>query len=66
MDLDVSYLMCYDVIPETDILPDTCIGYNTLFATSDNSIPPEEMNNGKDLPEGRRLWSWIVLCNDGK
>ncbi|KAJ5975821.1 hypothetical protein N7481_009528 [Penicillium waksmanii] len=43
----------------------TCIGYNTLFATSDTSIPREEMNNGQDLPEGRRLWTWLVLCDDG-
>ncbi|KAJ5082526.1 hypothetical protein N7532_011569 [Penicillium argentinense] len=41
----------------------TCIGYNTLFAAS--GLPKGELNNGKDLPEGRRLWSWLILCDDG-
>ncbi|KAJ5549581.1 hypothetical protein N7513_006815 [Penicillium frequentans] len=41
----------------------TCIGYNTLFVTPN---VPEEINaNGKDLPEGRRLWNWLILCDDG-
>ncbi|KAJ5198780.1 uncharacterized protein N7498_007897 [Penicillium cinerascens] len=38
----------------------TCVGYNTLFV-----VPHVNMPNGKDLPDGRRLWSWLILCEDG-
>ncbi|KAJ5620679.1 hypothetical protein N7510_004663 [Penicillium lagena] len=38
----------------------TCVGYNTLFV-----IPHMPMPNGKDLPDGRRLWSWLILFEDG-
>ncbi|KAJ5351406.1 hypothetical protein N7452_000380 [Penicillium brevicompactum] len=38
----------------------TCIGYNTLFV-----IPKLSMPNGKDLPDGKRLWTWILQTDDG-
>ncbi|XHG06833.1 hypothetical protein AWENTII_010011 [Aspergillus wentii] len=38
----------------------TCIGYNSLYV-----IPHVEIDNGKDLPDGKRLWSWLILCDDG-
>ncbi|KAJ5883600.1 uncharacterized protein N7473_010486 [Penicillium subrubescens] len=38
----------------------TCVGYNTLFVA-----PGVPVENGKDLPEGTRLWSWLILCDDG-
>ncbi|RAL10428.1 uncharacterized protein BO97DRAFT_372562, partial [Aspergillus homomorphus CBS 101889] len=38
----------------------TCVGYNSIYV-----IPGFEMDNGKDLPNGRRLWSWLILCDDG-
>ncbi|KAJ5929918.1 hypothetical protein N7466_005411 [Penicillium verhagenii] len=41
----------------------TCIGYNTLFVTP--GVPKEKNENGIDLPEGKRLWNWLVLCDDG-
>lgn len=40
---------------------DTCIGYNSLFV-----IPQTDQHNGKELPDGKRLWTWLILCNDGK
>lgn len=40
--------------------PDTCIGYNSLYVT-----PNTNNSNGKSLPEGLRLWSWLVLFDDG-
>ncbi|KAJ5889056.1 hypothetical protein N7495_009097 [Penicillium taxi] len=40
----------------------TCVGYNTLFVTPGVSSAPE---NGKGLPEGKRLWNWLILCDDG-
>lgn len=39
---------------------DTCIGYNSLYVTSKAQI-----SNGKDLPDGKRLWSWLILFDDG-
>ena len=39
---------------------DTCIGYNSLYY-----VPKLEMPNGKGLPDGRRLWSWLILFDDG-
>ncbi|KAJ5382585.1 hypothetical protein N7517_000496 [Penicillium concentricum] len=38
----------------------TCIGYNTLFV-----IPTLSQPNGKDLPDGKRLWTWLIQCDDG-
>lgn len=42
---------------------DTCIGYNTLFVAPD--VPRSELYNGEDLPEGFRVWSWLILTEDG-
>ena len=39
---------------------DTCIGYNSLYV-----VPNVEFPNGQGLPDGRRLWSWLILCDDG-
>ncbi|PYH95975.1 ADP-ribosylation factor [Aspergillus ellipticus CBS 707.79] len=38
----------------------TCVGYNSLYV-----VPHVDMSNGKELPEGRRLWAWLILCDDG-
>ncbi|KAJ5793789.1 hypothetical protein N7457_000388 [Penicillium paradoxum] len=38
----------------------TCIGYNTLFV-----IPTLSQSNGEDLPDGKRLWTWLIQCQDG-
>ncbi|KAL1983870.1 hypothetical protein VTN96DRAFT_9794 [Rasamsonia emersonii] len=40
----------------------TCIGYNSLYAVKING---REIDNGKGLPNGKRVWCWIILCNDG-
>ncbi|KEY82784.1 hypothetical protein BA78_4925 [Aspergillus fumigatus] len=38
----------------------TCVGYNSLYV-----VPNVGISNGRDLPDGKRLWSWLILCNDG-
>ncbi|GIK04445.1 hypothetical protein Aspvir_008528 [Aspergillus viridinutans] len=38
----------------------TCVGYNSLYV-----IPNVGISNGRDLPSGKRLWSWLILCDDG-
>ncbi|EED24334.1 conserved hypothetical protein [Talaromyces stipitatus ATCC 10500] len=40
----------------------TCIGYNSLYTVKVNN---KILENGKGLPEGKRLWCWIILCDDG-
>lgn len=42
---------------------DTCIGYNTLFVVPD--VPKKDMDNGEDLPDGKRIWNWLILTDDG-
>ncbi|KAL4886470.1 hypothetical protein BJY04DRAFT_73413 [Aspergillus karnatakaensis] len=38
----------------------TCIGYNSLYV-----VPNLDMTNAKGLPDGRRLWTWLILFDDG-
>ncbi|KAL4816380.1 hypothetical protein BDW67DRAFT_162205 [Aspergillus spinulosporus] len=38
----------------------TCIGYNSLYV-----VPKLRMTNGQGLPDGKRLWSWLILFEDG-
>ncbi|GIJ83863.1 hypothetical protein Asppvi_002694 [Aspergillus pseudoviridinutans] len=38
----------------------TCVGYNSLYV-----IPNVDISNGRDLPSGKRLWSWLIHCDDG-
>ncbi|GIC91938.1 uncharacterized protein Aud_008393 [Aspergillus udagawae] len=38
----------------------TCVGYNSLYV-----IPNVDISNGRDLPGGKRLWSWLIICDDG-
>lgn len=43
-----------------------CIGYNSLsqlHATALNDDDPEELISNK--PQGRRLWTWLIHCDDG-
>ncbi|EEA20476.1 conserved hypothetical protein [Talaromyces marneffei ATCC 18224] len=40
----------------------TCVGYNSLYTVK---ISGKILENGKGLPEGKRLWCWIILCDDG-
>ncbi|KAL5333447.1 hypothetical protein BJX70DRAFT_380873 [Aspergillus crustosus] len=38
----------------------TCIGYNSLYY-----VPGPDMTNAEGLPDGRRLWTWLMLFDDG-
>lgn len=59
---DVS-LLTFRAYSQAHTMLDTCIGYNTLFLGPD--VPRHELDNGEDLPEGQRLWSWLILTEDG-
>lgn len=37
-----------------------CLGYNSIF-----TIPGVDFANGSNKPGGKRIWSWLVLCDDG-
>ncbi|KAJ6164016.1 hypothetical protein N7470_002688 [Penicillium chermesinum] len=41
----------------------TCLGYDTLFVAE--GVSPGMNENGRDLPEGTRIWTWLILCDDG-
>lgn len=42
---------------------DMCVGYNTLsvIPTGADGL----IRNEQDKPEGTRLWSWLIMCDDG-
>jgi hypothetical protein len=37
-----------------------CLGYNSLF-----TVPGAKQDNGLNRPEGKRIWCWLILCDDG-
>jgi hypothetical protein len=37
-----------------------CLGYNSIFTIKD-----VKFDNGLNKPEGKRVWTWLVLCDDG-
>lgn len=45
------------------VVTDTCIGYNSLHMVKD--VRNDEIFNGNYLPDGKRVWSWLVLFDDG-
>jgi hypothetical protein len=40
----------------------TCIGYNSLYRSARNLTDPKQAKSEK--PAGKRVWTWLVLCND--
>ncbi|KAI9676963.1 MAG: hypothetical protein M1817_006802 [Caeruleum heppii] len=41
-----------------------CLGYNTLHIMNETESVAGLSNRPHDVPRGRRLWSWLVLCED--
>jgi hypothetical protein len=39
-----------------------CLGYNWLHNVGEEESAEEEL---KDVPSGRRVWTWLILCYDG-
>ncbi|PGH05388.1 hypothetical protein AJ80_08356 [Polytolypa hystricis UAMH7299] len=37
-----------------------CLGYNSLYV-----VPGVDFHNSPSRPDGKRLWSWLILCDDG-
>ncbi|MCJ1389178.1 hypothetical protein MMC18_002033 [Xylographa bjoerkii] len=43
-----------------------CIGYNSLYNTTASlKIDPEATQKNQNRPAGKRVWMWLVLCDDG-
>lgn len=43
-----------------------CIGYNSLHnvRTKQTDERPEEADRSQDMPHGKRVWQWLLLCED--
>ncbi|SLM37579.1 hypothetical protein LPUS_07476 [Lasallia pustulata] len=41
-----------------------CVGYNSLFNTHTGQEPRPAYTK-QNHPEGKRLWTWLILCIDG-
>jgi hypothetical protein len=43
-----------------------CIGYNTLHNVRSKQIDdhPESADRAQDMPHGKRVWNWLLLCED--
>ncbi|KAK2777054.1 hypothetical protein FQN52_003237 [Onygenales sp. PD_12] len=37
-----------------------CVGYNSLHVVSG-----VDFQNGPSRPEGKRVWTWLIICDDG-
>jgi hypothetical protein len=45
---------------------DVCIGYNSLHdvRTQQTDTHPEEADRVQDMPQGKRVWHWLLMCED--
>lgn len=44
-----------------------CLGYNSLHNIRTNTpldADHDEMDSSRDTPDGRRIWNWLLLCED--
>ncbi|KAL6708434.1 hypothetical protein ACN47E_002697 [Coniothyrium glycines] len=43
-----------------------CIGYNSLHdvRTKQTDDHPEDADRAQDMPHGKRVWHWLLLCED--
>lgn len=53
-------LGCSGHIANLLFFEDTCLGYNSVYAVSG-----DHFRNEPSLPDGKRVWSWLILCEDG-
>jgi hypothetical protein len=47
-------------------LQDMCIGYNSLHNVRNQRTDdhPERADMSQDMPQGKRVWTWLLLCED--
>ncbi|KAJ5147270.1 uncharacterized protein N7443_001137 [Penicillium atrosanguineum] len=77
---DVESAIYLKNLPEQDAMHDAPSFKHLTFAHVTNQIwhfssvdhgprlpdvPKKDMDNGEDLPDGRRIWNWLILTDDG-
>jgi hypothetical protein len=46
------------------MIADVCMGYNTLHITEPAPSSDEIDEFSEDLPSCKRVWTWLILCED--
>lgn len=48
------------------LVVDVCIGYNVIhnIPTKGRTEPTDEEPHHEDRPHGKRVWNWLILCED--
>lgn len=43
-----------------------CLGYNSLHNVRTNNLQSDhdETDSTQDIPRGKRIWNWLILCED--
>ncbi|TKA57594.1 hypothetical protein B0A49_10699 [Cryomyces minteri] len=41
-----------------------CLGYNSLYSVPTERREDEYPQSHRDLPDGKRVWTWLLLCED--
>jgi hypothetical protein len=61
---DVSFeqFICY--YNNSNAIVDVCMGYNTLHMVETVTRSDELDEFSEDLPNCKRVWSWLILCED--
>lgn len=50
-----------------NVLTALCLGFNTLHnGWTSKKRDVEGEGRARDLPHGKRVWSWLLLCSDGR
>ncbi|KAI9827457.1 MAG: hypothetical protein M1832_004806 [Thelocarpon impressellum] len=42
-----------------------CLGFNSLHGGSHSAFDDWSETDNPNVPKGKRLWSWLILCDDG-
>jgi Mg2+ and Co2+ transporter CorA len=59
-DDDVSQTITFE--HSLTAIKDVCMGYNTLHVVSSDDNNNDEFH--EDLPRCKRIWNWLILCDD--
>lgn len=55
-----------DWMHRTEQPVDVCLGYNSLHDVRTKNIDAhdDEVDSSRDVPHGKRVWNWLLLCED--
>ena len=62
-DVSVNMTCCHLLLNNIAVVS---IGYNSLHnvRTNQSDEHPEDADRGQDMPHGKRVWQWLLLCED--